>query len=86
MGVGIKPIIETYCENGIWKSRRQDSQQIFASGGTRDQAIALGRAAARNTGAEHIVMDAEGRISERRSLPSRRAHGAAGAEPALSAG
>lgn len=36
MGVGTKPIIETYCEDGIWKSRRQGSQQIFASGGTRD--------------------------------------------------
>lgn len=84
--MGIKPIIESYYEDGIWKSRRQGSRQIFASGGTRDQAIALGRAAARNAETEHIVLDAEGRISERRSLPSRRAHGVAGAEPVLSAG
>ena len=66
-----KPAVETYSEDGVWKSRRQGSLQVFATGGTRDKAVALGRAAAKNDGTEHLLMDPDGAVCERRPAPGR---------------
>jgi hypothetical protein len=62
-----KPAIETYYDNGTWRSRRQGSSRAFSTGGTKAQQVAKGREAARKDGTEHIIKNRDGTISERNS-------------------
>ncbi len=62
-----KANIETYHEDGQWKSRRQGSQQAFAVGGTKDEQIAQGREAAQRDGVEHIIKKMDGTIAVKNS-------------------
>lgn len=49
--------VETYWEDGVWKSRHRGADWHFAYGGSRDQALILGQAAARNHDAEHVIIE-----------------------------
>lgn len=62
-----KPDIETYHEDGQWKSRRQGSERAFAVGGTKDEQTAQGREAAQHDGVEHIIKEMDGTIGEKTS-------------------
>lgn len=59
--------IETYNENGEWKSRRQGSGRAFSVGGTKAEQQAAGRAAAINDKAEHTIKKLDGTIGEKNS-------------------
>jgi hypothetical protein len=56
--------IETYYENGVWKSRRLDCDQPFSSGGSLQRQLAEAAEVARWTGVRHIVRDTDGTIVE----------------------
>lgn len=62
-----KPAVETYYENGTWRSRHQGVTKPFASGGTKAEQVARGRETARREGVEHIIKNRDGSISERNS-------------------
>ena len=49
--------VETYRDNGVWKSRRSDSPIPFATGGSRQHQISVGAEVARWHEVEHIVRD-----------------------------
>jgi len=62
-----KPAIETYYDDGQWKSRRQGSKRALSVGGTKASQVADGREAARRDHTEHIIKNRDGRIAERNS-------------------
>lgn len=62
-----KQTIETYYEDGKWKSRRQGSDRAFSTGGTKIEQQANGRAAAQKDNVEHIIKKQDGTIGERNS-------------------
>lgn len=62
-----QPSIETYYEDGQWKSRRQNSDRAFSAGGTKSEQQAKGREAAQKDGVEHIIKKQDGTIGERNS-------------------
>ena len=62
-----RPAVETYYDDGEWKSRRQGASRAFAVGGSKVEQVAKGREAARRDGTEHIIKTRNGRISERNS-------------------
>ncbi|OMH32556.1 DUF2188 domain-containing protein [Tersicoccus sp. Bi-70] len=61
-----KPI-ETYHEDGQWKSRREGSERAFQVGGTKAEQTAQGRAAAQRDGVEHIINKMDGTTGEKNS-------------------
>ena len=62
--------IETYNENGEWKSKRQGSSRAFAVGGTKAEQEAKGRAAAIRDKVEHTIKKLDGTIGEKNSYGS----------------
>jgi uncharacterized protein DUF2188 len=62
-----RPGIETYHEDGQWKSRRQGASRAFAAGGTKAEQTAEGRAAAKRDGVEHAIKKLDGSIGEKNS-------------------
>lgn len=62
-----KPNIETYNEDGVWKSRREGSSRAFAVGGNKAEQEAQGREAARRDGVEHTIKNLDGRIGHKNS-------------------
>lgn len=62
-----KPNIETYNDGGEWKSRRIGSSRAFATGGTKAEQQAQGRAAAERDGVEHVIKKLDGTIGEKNS-------------------
>jgi Uncharacterized protein conserved in bacteria (DUF2188) len=63
MGKGI----ETYNEDGTWKSRTQGSDRAFSAGGTKAEQQATGREAAIRRGVEHTIKKMDGTIGEKNS-------------------
>lgn len=60
--------IETYHENGTWQSKREASGEApFGQAGTKDEAVAAGREAARADKVEHIIRNMDGTIAEKNS-------------------
>ena len=62
-----KPAVETYYENGTWRSRHEGVSRPFATGGTKAEQVAKGRETARKEKVEHIIKNRDGTISERNS-------------------
>lgn len=62
-----KSNIETYNEDGQWKSRREGSSRAFSVGGTKAEQQAQGRDAAKRDGVEHIIKNLDGKIGEKNS-------------------
>ncbi|YCK79786.1 DUF2188 domain-containing protein (plasmid) [Arthrobacter sp. D3-18] len=60
----MKPGIETYNQDGQWRSRRQGSDRPFAVGGTKAEQQQRGRDAARRDGVEHIIKNLDGTIDQ----------------------
>jgi len=56
--------VETYFEDGSWRTRRQDSKAPFASGPSRQQMIAAGAEVARWNQVRHIIRDRDGTVAE----------------------
>jgi hypothetical protein len=62
--VAVVDDIETYCENGVWKTRWQHSAEPFATGGGRERQITKGAVVAHWYGVDHIVRSPDGSIAE----------------------
>ncbi|YCK79740.1 DUF2188 domain-containing protein (plasmid) [Arthrobacter sp. D3-18] len=58
----MKPGVETYNQDGQWRSRRQGSDGPFAVGGTKAEQQQRGQDAARRDGVEHIIRNLDGTI------------------------
>ncbi|MDN6304482.1 DUF2188 domain-containing protein [Corynebacterium variabile] len=63
----VKKGVETYNEDGQWKSRRHGNQLAFAVGGTKAEQTAKGRDAAKADGVEHTIKKMDGTIGEKNS-------------------
>lgn len=60
--------IETYHENGTWQSKREAAGDTpFGQAGTKEEAVHLGRDAARQDKVEHIIRNLDGTIAEKNS-------------------
>lgn len=59
--------IETYSEDGVWKNRREGTDRAFSTGGTKDEAIAEGREAAKRDKVEHVIKNQDGQIGSKNS-------------------
>lgn len=59
--------VETYYEADTWHSRIQGQNEPFASGGTKADQVAKGRAEAQSRKVEHIIKNENGQIAERNS-------------------
>jgi hypothetical protein len=64
--------VETYCENGIWKTRWYGSTQPFSTGGGKQRQVSRGATVAQWYGVDHIVTDPDGTIAEHNSYHYRR--------------
>ena len=64
IGAEIHADIETYCDHGVWCTRRCDSPEPFASGDSRTRMIAIGVEVARWNGLCHVIRDADGTVVE----------------------
>jgi hypothetical protein len=54
--------VETYYADGVWNSRRHDSDRPFASGAVKTEQIAVGAEVARWNQIRHIVRHADGTV------------------------
>ena len=59
--------IETYYEDGTWKSKREGNERAFGTGGSKEEAVAHGREAAQKDHVEHIIKNQDGTISVKNS-------------------
>lgn len=59
--------IETYNEDGQWKSKVQGSSRAAHVGGTKAEQTAIGRQMARDRGTEHTIKKMDGTIGEKNS-------------------
>jgi hypothetical protein len=64
--------IETYCDNGIWKTRWRNSPEPFAAGGGRDRQVSQGATVAQWYGVDHIITNPDGSVAEHNSYRYRR--------------
>lgn len=55
--------VETYSEDDVWKTRREDSKLPFATGGSRSRQIAIGGRSRWNH-LRHIIRNGDGTIAE----------------------
>jgi Uncharacterized protein conserved in bacteria (DUF2188) len=62
-----KADIETYYDDGQWKSRREGSQRAFAVGGNKAEQTSHGREAALRDDVEHMIKKMDGSIGEKNS-------------------
>ncbi|MGZ0146029.1 hypothetical protein ACXJJ3_03060 [Kribbella sp. WER1] len=68
--------IETYFDDGVWKSRWRNSRQPFAAGGSRDRQVSRGATVAQWYGVDHIITNPDGSTDEHNSYrPRKEAHG-----------
>ncbi|HZX05007.1 hypothetical protein [Kribbella sp.] len=63
--------IETYCDNGIWKTRWRNSPQPFATGGGNQRQVTKGATVAQWYGVDHIT-NPDGTTAEHNSYRYRR--------------
>jgi hypothetical protein len=68
--------IETYCENGIWKTRWRNTTQPFAAGGGKHRQVSQGATVAQWYGVDHIITNPDGTTAEHNSYRYRREHDA----------
>jgi hypothetical protein len=59
--------VETYCENGIWKTRLRHSTQPFAVGGEKERQVSQGATVASWYGVDHIITNPDGTTAEHNS-------------------
>jgi len=56
--------VETYRENGAWKSRRHDSDEPFSTSASKQREITAASEVARWNQVPHIIRNADGTIAE----------------------
>jgi hypothetical protein len=56
--------VETYCEDGVWKTRWRHSTKPFAAGGGKQRQISQGATVAHWYGVDHIITNPDGTIAE----------------------
>lgn len=61
---GFEPFVETYCQDGVWMSRRSDAEEPFSSGGSMNREIAAAAEVARWAQVRHVIRNADGTIAE----------------------
>ncbi|NIK58200.1 DUF2188 domain-containing protein [Kribbella shirazensis] len=66
--------VETYCDNGIWKSRWRNSIKPFAAGGGRERQVCQGATVAQWYGVDHIITNPDGTLAEHNSYRYLREH------------
>lgn len=59
--------IETYYEDGQWKSKVEGSSRAAHVGGTKKEQRAIGREMARSREVEHIIKKKSGKVKEKTS-------------------
>ena len=59
--------IETYHENGTWKSKVEGSSRAAHVGGTKAEQQAIGREMARKRRVEHVIKNLDGQVAEKNS-------------------
>lgn len=60
--------VETFHQEGVWKNKREGADRAFGAGyGTKSEAVAEGREAARRDGVEHVIKNEDGKISGKNS-------------------
>ena len=59
--------IETYYEDGVWKNKREGTGRAFSTSGTKDEAVAEGREAAKQDEVEHVIKNQDGQIASKNS-------------------
>jgi hypothetical protein len=59
--------IETYSEDGVWENKREGTGRAFSTAGTKDEAIAEGREAAKRNKVEHVIKSQNGEIASKNS-------------------
>jgi hypothetical protein len=64
--------IETYCDNGVWKTRWRNSAEPFAAGGSRDRQVSHGATVAQWYGVDHIITNPDGTTAEHNSYRYRK--------------
>jgi hypothetical protein len=64
--------VETYCENGIWKTRWRRSIKPFAVGGDKERQVSQGATVAIWYGVDHIITNPDGTTAEHNSYRYRR--------------
>jgi hypothetical protein len=68
--------IETYCDNGTWKTRWRNSRKPFAAGGDKQRQVSQGATVAQWYGVDHIVINPDGTVEEHNSYRYLRDHSA----------
>lgn len=66
--------LETYCENGIWKTCWRHSTKPFAAGGGKQRQVSQGATVAQWYGVDHIVTNPDGTLAEHTSYRHCREH------------
>lgn len=64
--------IETYYEDGQWKSRAQGKTRAFDVGGNKAEQAATGRARAVRDEVEHVIKKKDGTIGDKNTYPRSR--------------
>ncbi|GAA1113786.1 hypothetical protein GCM10009630_08850 [Kribbella jejuensis] len=64
--------VQTYCDNGIWKTRWRNSTEPFSAGRNKHQQISQGATVAQWYGVDHIVINPDGTVAEHNSYRYRR--------------
>ncbi|GAA1717554.1 hypothetical protein GCM10009745_77840 [Kribbella yunnanensis] len=64
--------IETYSENGVWKTRWRNSTAPFATGGGKQRQVSQGATVAQWHGVDHVIINPDGTLAERNSYRYRR--------------
>ncbi|NBE79977.1 DUF2188 domain-containing protein [Micromonospora rubida] len=65
----VKGDIDTYQEDGQWKTRAEGNQQASSTHDTKDEAQARGREMAADRGVEHVIKKQDGTIGEKNTYP-----------------
>lgn len=64
--------IETYCDDGVWKTRWRNSPEPFSAGGGRDRQVFQGATVAQWYGVDHIITNPDGSTAEHNSYRYRK--------------
>lgn len=51
----------------MWKNKREGTDRAFSTSGTKDEAVAEGRKAAKRDKVEHVVKNQDGQIAGKNS-------------------
>lgn len=64
--------IDTYYEDGQWKSKVEGKKRAFDVGGKKVEQAAAGRERAVREGVEHVIKKKDGTIGEKNTYPRSR--------------